>query len=82
VYEVPRADLEALCGECKNYGSPEEINHGPRSHPKARIRQRVPAYDENVAGPLLAEDIGLAALRKACPHFDAWLTRLEDLESE
>ena len=37
--------------------------------------------DENVAGPLLAEDIGLATLRVRCPHFGEWLTRLEQLDA-
>ena len=40
-----------------------------------------PDYDENVAGPLLAEDIGLATLRERCPHFGEWLTRLEQLDA-
>jgi len=42
----------------------------------------VPAYDENIAGPLLVEDIGLALLRERCPHFGEWLTHLERLDLE
>ncbi len=47
-----------------------------------RIKQRIPAYDENVAGPLLAGDIGLSTLRQTCPHFGEWLRRLEQLDEE
>jgi len=80
LYEVARADLSALSRECGEYATPEDINHGQHSHPKFRIKQRVPSYDENVAGPLLAEDIGLPTLRQRCPHFGAWLSRLEQLD--
>jgi hypothetical protein len=80
LYPARGGNVEPLCDECRTYQSPEHINHGHDSHPKARIRRRVPEYDENVAGPLLAEDIGLPLLRLACPHFGRWLTRLERLD--
>jgi hypothetical protein len=80
LYPARAADVGPLCDECRLYQSPEQINHGPQTHPKARILQRVPEYHESVAGPLLAEDIGLTRLRTACPHFRQWLTRLEELD--
>lgn len=81
IYDVSKAEIEALCGECTDWDSPEEINLGQHSLPKYRIEQRVQEYDENVAGPLLAEDIGLATLRARCPHFGEWLTHLEGLDA-
>lgn len=81
IYDVPNADMEALCRECGDYATPEEINLGQHSHPKHRIERKVRGYDENVAGPLLAEDIGLATLRVQCPHFGEWLTRLESVDA-
>jgi len=81
LYDVPTRELEALCRECDEFATPEEINLGQHSHPKYRIEQRVQGYDENVAGPLLAQDIGLATLRVCCPHFGDWLTRLEQLDA-
>ena len=30
-------------------------------------------------GPLIAVKIGLDSLRQACPHFNSWLLRLEQL---
>jgi hypothetical protein len=80
IYEMTEAQIEALCQECSGYDTPEDINHGQHSHPKYRIQQRVSGYDENVAGPLLAADIGLSTLRERCPHFGEWLTRLEQLD--
>ncbi|MGO9597393.1 MAG: DUF4276 family protein [Isosphaeraceae bacterium] len=81
LYEVPRSQIEGLCGECTLFATPEDINHGQHSHPKHRIKSRVPSYDENVAGPLLAEEIGLAKLRERCPHFGQWLSRCEQLDA-
>jgi hypothetical protein len=80
LYEVPSAQLQALCQECAAFATAEDINLGQHSHPKSRIEQRVQGYDENVAGPLLAEEIGLATLRVQCPHFGEWLTGLERLD--
>jgi len=39
----------------------------------------MPDYQKTIHGPLIALDIGLDAMRKACPHFNAWLQRLEQL---
>lgn len=80
IYEVAESQIEALCRDCEGYSSPEEINHGQHSHPKYRIQQKVEEYDENVAGPLIAEDIGLSTLSVGCPHFGEWLSTLERLD--
>lgn len=80
LYDVPDAIINAFCKQCAEYGTPEEINHGQHSHPKYRIRKMIGEYDENVAGPLIAEDIGLPTLRVSCPHFGRWLSILENLD--
>jgi len=80
IYPVSPSVIDAFCGECEAYSSPEEINHGQHSHPKYRIQEKVPDYDENIAGPLIAEAIGLETLRTRCPHFGKWLTTLERLD--
>lgn len=59
--------------------SPEEIDDGPDTHPSARIVRLVPGYRKSTHGPIAAERIGLPALRAACPHFAAWLARLESV---
>lgn len=57
--------------------APEEINDGEETHPAARIRALAPRYRKALHGPIIAERIGLVALRQSCPHFDAWVERLE-----
>jgi len=60
-------------------GAPEQINHGPRTHPKARLRDIVGSYKETSNGPILLEKIGIDRIRMACAHFDDWVSKLEGL---
>ena len=60
-------------------GNPELINHGEDTHPKARLLKMQTGYKETSDGPTLIEKIGIPAIRAACPHFSAWLDRLEAL---
>ncbi|MFC4158431.1 DUF4276 family protein [Chitinimonas lacunae] len=39
----------------------------------------MPNYQKTVHGPLIACDIGLDAIRRACPHFNGWLQAMEAL---
>ncbi len=61
--------------------NPEEINESPQTAPSKRIIQHLPDYEGQKAqvGPLVAEDIGLNSLREKCPHFNEWITKLENL---
>jgi hypothetical protein len=81
LFEHDLKGVESLIEECSPFKSPEEINHGQNSHPKARIQNCLPDYDSNIHGPLLAFDIGLQTIRDRCPHFNAWLMQLEQLDS-
>lgn len=59
--------------------TPEDINNSPLTAPSKRLRGVMSAYQKTFHGPLVACDIGLPAIRAACPHFDAWLGKLESL---
>lgn len=59
--------------------NPELINGGTTTAPSKRIRAQIPDYKKSTAGVSVLERIGLPTLRAKCAHFDAWLTRLEDL---
>lgn len=56
---------------------PEDLNDNPATAPSKRILGVMPEYQKTVHGPLIACDIGLDAMRAECPHFAAWLQRLE-----
>lgn len=60
-------------------GLPEQINDNPITAPSKRIMALMPHYKKPLHGPLIAKDIGLDAMRQACPHFNAWLQRLDQL---
>lgn len=59
--------------------APEDINDNPQTAPSKRILRVWRHYQKTVHGPTIAQDIGLDRIRKACPHFDAWLQKLEQL---
>lgn len=61
--------------------APEDINDGPQTAPSKRVLAAMPGYQKTFHGSLIACEIGLDAMRQACPHFHAWLQRLEALHS-
>ncbi|PWC18157.1 DUF4276 family protein [Brenneria corticis] len=63
------------------FPSPEEIHNSPHTSPSKRILSVVPEYQKTLHGPLIAADIGLDSMRRACPHFEYWLNRLEALKN-
>jgi hypothetical protein len=61
---------------------PEGINETPQGAPSKRILRRLEAYEKPFHGPDALKDIGLDAIREACPHFAAWLTWAESLADD
>ena len=82
LFEHREKQIAMLMAECDRFASPELINHSQHTHPKVRIKRYLEDYHENVDGPLLAQAIGLPQIRQKCPHFDRWLTTLENLDRE
>lgn len=60
------------------FSSPEEINDSPQTAPSKRILQLVAGYEKPLYGSLAILEIGLGTIRAECPHFNGWLTRLEN----
>ena len=61
------------------FGTPEDINDSPITAPSKRVEEIVPGYEKPILGILAALEIGLPKIRTECPHFAAWLTKLEAL---
>ena len=78
-YPAFTASLQRLVTEASRYASPELINEGETSAPSKRILREVPLYDKVTAGSLLAIELTLPVIRQACPHFNGWVTGLEQL---
>jgi hypothetical protein len=83
-YDGRVREIEELKCLAATVRSPELINDGQDTAPSKRIAALIPAYagEKPTAGPIIAADIGLPTIRAKCPHFDAWLVRLEQLGQE
>lgn len=74
-----RADVRyAMERACQEVNGPEKINHGKETHPSKRLEGYGMGFRKTSAVAVL-KDIGLGAIRETCPHFNAWLDRLEKL---
>lgn len=79
VQVLPDAPVAELKSIRSMFGTPEDINDHPDTAPSKRIQTLIPRYRKTLHGPLLALEIGLDAIRRECPRFDAWLGQLEAL---
>jgi hypothetical protein len=61
------------------FGTPEDINDSPVTAPSKRVEDIVPGYEKPLLGTLAVLEIGLIKIRAECPHFGAWLDKLESL---
>jgi hypothetical protein len=61
----------------QQFATPEEINDSPVTAPSKRVEELVSGYEKPLLGTLAAIRIGLATIRRECPHFRDWLERLE-----
>lgn len=73
--------IQRLVAVASQFPSPEDINESEQTAPSKRIIAEIPDYEDlkTTAGPQTAELIGLPAIRARCPHFNAWVERLESL---
>jgi hypothetical protein len=61
------------------FDSPEQINDNFDTAPSKRLQKLFPAYNKVLLGTLAAQRIDLGVMRRKCPHFSDWLTKLEKL---
>lgn len=81
-YPESRAGVNQLAGEiAAKFKDPELINGGRATAPSKRIEQKICNYRKPSSGPIITARIGLSKLRNKCPHFGAWLDKLESLGS-
>ncbi|MEQ8963842.1 MAG: DUF4276 family protein, partial [Coleofasciculus sp. C2-GNP5-27] len=76
-----QVNIQQLLADCEKFPSPELINDGSTTAPSKRINEFIPGYEDakvSVA-PLMTQKIGLPVIRQKCPHFDTWISQLEQL---
>jgi hypothetical protein len=76
-----RSRIARLQRIADGFASPELIDDGVQTAPSKRITAEFPEYEgaKRTVGPQTAELIGLEELRQKCPHFNRWITSLEQL---
>ncbi|HAL45655.1 MAG TPA: hypothetical protein DCP47_07055 [Phycisphaerales bacterium] len=73
---VRLAHIEQILTDCRE---PEEINDGSDTAPSKRLIKLCKSYRKVAMGKTISEAIGIQSIRKKCPHFNQWLTKLEQL---
>jgi hypothetical protein len=80
-YSQQDKEIATLKAIADAHSTPELIDDGQHSAPSKRIIAALPDYEDakSAIGPQVAELIGLSTIRAKCPHFAAWLSKLEFL---
>jgi len=69
---------KALESVAKAFASPEDINNSRETAPSKRIERIFEgAYSKTEHGPLIAESIGIEAIRAKCMAFSEWVGKLQ-----
>ncbi|MBI3411798.1 MAG: DUF4276 family protein [Planctomycetes bacterium] len=69
-------DLKAIRAD---FDAPEEIDDSPETAPSKRIDKLSPVFQKPLHGVIAAQRIGIETIREECPHFNEWLTALENI---
>ena len=79
-FDTPEA-IDELQKIAEKFANPELIDQGPETAPSKRIIKVLPDYENNkpAVGSMIAHEIGIDELRKACAHFNEWFAKLEQL---
>jgi hypothetical protein len=73
---VKISNIEDILNEC---GEPEEIDDRPDSAPSKRLISIDNSYRKVAMGKTISEAIGIQTIRQKCPHFDSWISKIEQL---
>jgi hypothetical protein len=77
---IQRSDLRPAFEAIRNqFTSPEEINDSPVTAPSKRVLALIPNYEKPLLGTMGALEIGLEAIEQQCPHFKAWMEKLQQV---
>ena len=87
LYFSDPASLAAIMGVNQQYidkileecGEPEKINDHSTTAPSKRLESLSERFKKTTTGIAIASAIGVPKMRTACPLFDAWISKLENL---
>ncbi|MFH1718813.1 MAG: DUF4276 family protein [Planctomycetota bacterium] len=64
------------------FSTPEEIDDHYDTCPSRRIEWVFQGFKKTINGIMAARRIGLEKMRQECPHFNEWVTKLEDIGNQ
>ena len=67
---------------CNEFSTPEEINDNYDTCPSRRIEGVFQGFKKTINGISAASLIGLEKMRRECPHFNEWITKLEGIGNQ
>lgn len=73
---VSRSAVDEILTEC---GEPEAIDDSPQTAPSKRLAALSARYKKTSTSIAIARATGLEAMRRECPIFNMWLTKVENL---
>lgn len=71
------SDVEDILREYN--GKAEEIDDSPQTAPSKHLESLYPRFKKTTTGISILKTIGLPGIRKKCPLFDGWMSKLECL---
>jgi len=71
--------LPALSAIESSFQAPEAINDGEDTAPSKRLIAAQVNYSKTLHGHRIISDIGIDVIRSKCPHFHAWLSKIESI---
>ncbi len=75
---VDREDQQKELREIiESYENPEDINGGAETAPSKRLK-KIFNYEKTADGEMILEALNIDDIRVKCPHFNEWLTKLEE----
>jgi len=64
------------------FSTPEEIDDHYDTCPSRRIEGAFEGFKKTINGISAASQIGLETIRQECPHFNEWVTKLENIGNQ
>lgn len=75
---IKQSEIELILREC---GEPEAINDSVETAPSKRLSKLCKKYTKTTTGIAIARNIGISLMRERCPLFNAWIAKIENLNS-
>lgn len=81
IVNITRASkaLPELSAIACSFPEPEAINDGENTAPSKRLISAQVNYSKTFHGHRIISDIGIDVIRSKCPHFHAWLSKIESI---